>query len=1277
VEGVTKAFLAAMTAPERQVSARVIVDYTDPAIDQSLTAAVTEAGRISFPAQTADAVEVVPHKWASLDGTWALDGTYHLAPDTADDAHRYQVGWWGVSLAGAGGAFTAPYPALTVNFLPRPVHSLRVVGDSARGEYPVDFSIRIYDEANVLLHEELVTGNAGISWGMPLEASINSVTRMVLEITRWSHAGRQVKITEFFTSVQQTYEASDLLEISLLEEREVSQGSLPVGTISANEVTIRLSNEDRRFDADNDQSPVYQLLKPNRRIRAWMGVDGGDPDGQEVAKTWDSQADWKAGTLPPQAEATVEGSVRLYRPVASFSRASAAYLPDGTQIAAAAARYWLKNWLTEAQSRFQSGWVDGGGSLVTWEFDAITGGVTATATANTIAADYITASFPASMFLGQPITFSVTAEVLNGTSSGWRMYIYTDSGTGYGTGSSVPITGSGRFSVTRVVPLTVANSTLVRIVAPAETPAGTRIRFSMAQVEDGEVMTSWRPGGAGRAVLIEEGTTNLLAIEQGGAGTDLTTWQKLGSPSIVAEGSWHRLTTTTTFGAVRGNVALSKLVNGRTYACSIELRNDGLTTVSGTIDWCDQTPSPFSVLPGEKKRFSTVAARATYDSTYRFVDVQVNGSVGSSLLMRFPQVEDKAYSTSFTDGTRSPETLSIPTAGISMQRGTVEMFRRMDQAGTSAPSGVHRNLFSLSGSGIPWGIYWPNGSANMISATLGAWGTGVAASISWDSGDLMFVGLSWDVPNATLVVKNLTKGTSITKAITNAQSPAVPPKAYISCADIGSFSAHCNGMVDDLRILTPALTAAQMLADADRTSPFVADEHTVALLHLDGNLESVYPSEATVTLPAIDLSPVGAAATSEITWSADAPAGTSVELEASMDGQTWAPCSAGDGLPVINVADEMMGKTLRLRAKLATTNPAATPILHSVATRVLPREYVALGTFWSTEWQASDDTLEAQVIARDRLEPLRKSTYQSSVVQANVSLYDLALSVLQDAGLEAGDYYVDPALQAVIVPYAWFEPVSHREALRLIAEAAFAQIYCDRDGVIRVDGPGAGFGATVALEITADNYVRLNNPMRPDQVANEILVDTQPLKPAAAVEEVYRSNDPISVPAGQSLTVTVHYSKTPVIEGAASLEGAGVTITAATYYGWGAEITLSNVGGAPAAVTVVVTGRPLSVQSKERAVARDAASITEHGTLRYKFADNPLVQTLVVAQQIAQQILASSKDARRDLTIDWRGNPALELGDRITVKGRPYHVIRQQVDWAGALSATTTGRRVT
>ena len=271
---VTTTFLDKMKADRRQVKARVLVDYTDPFLDQSLTVEVNERANHSYPQQTADSVDQTTHKYACLDGTWDLTtGEYHLAP-SANMLSQYQMGWWGAQFAGAGGAFTTPYPALTVTHLPRPIRQLKVVGDSARGEYAVDFEIKLYAQDDTLLKTETVIGNDQVSWSKALEPQVLDVAKQVLEITKWSLPGTCAKIIEFFTSIREVYETGDLVSVRLLEEREASQGSLPVGNISANEVTIVLNNEDKKFDIDNEQSPLKNLLKPNRRIQVSLGFEG-------------------------------------------------------------------------------------------------------------------------------------------------------------------------------------------------------------------------------------------------------------------------------------------------------------------------------------------------------------------------------------------------------------------------------------------------------------------------------------------------------------------------------------------------------------------------------------------------------------------------------------------------------------------------------------------------------------------------------------------------------------------------------------------------------------------------------------------------------------------------------------------------------------------------------------------------------------------------------------------------------------------------------------------
>ena len=256
---------------DRRILGKIQIDYTDPFLDQSITVVANESANASFPSQTADAVAEPFAKIASLDGSWVLNGTYAVAP-TPQEAETKQMGWWGKQLAGIGGAFSAPYPTLTVSFFPRPITKLQVVGDSKREEWPVDFNIKLYDGNNTLLHTETVTGNTQIAWSKTLVEPITQVEKMTLEITKWSHTGRQAKILEFFTSIQEIYEGDNIIFIHLLEEREVSQGSLPIGNISANEIEVRLNNSSRKFDAGNKQSLLYGMLRANRRIRAWLGA---------------------------------------------------------------------------------------------------------------------------------------------------------------------------------------------------------------------------------------------------------------------------------------------------------------------------------------------------------------------------------------------------------------------------------------------------------------------------------------------------------------------------------------------------------------------------------------------------------------------------------------------------------------------------------------------------------------------------------------------------------------------------------------------------------------------------------------------------------------------------------------------------------------------------------------------------------------------------------------------------------------------------------------------
>lgn len=362
--------------------------------------------------------------------------------------------------------------------------------------------------------------------------------------------------------------------------------------------------------------------------------------------------------------------------------------------------------------------------------------------------------------------------------------------------------------------------------------------------------------------------------------------------------------------------------------------------------------------------------------------------------------------------------------------------------------------------------------------------------------------------------------------------------------------------------------------------------------------------------------------------------------------------------------------------------------MNALTFTAIHEELVPLGTFWSGEWYAQREKLYASTTGRDRLEFLRKSTYSASQVFVNQSLHALATTILTNAGLNAAEYWVDPALQNIIVPNAWFGTVSHREALRQIAEASLGQVYCDRNGVIRVEGAGHLLGqesfvspmmsSAQSLTISADDYFRKDTPVKWGELANRIEVETQPLRAVATPQEVFRSNEPVPIAAGQTLTLTVRYNEPPVIDAVPSLVDApaGAAIIVATFYAWGADVTIHSPNAGT--FTLIINGRPLRVLNKERAVTEDATSIRDNGLLRYEFPANHLVQTLSRAQAIADTLLRLYRHPRRDLAMDWRGNPALTLGDMVITRDHQdwlrYWVTKQEIDYDGALRARLEGR---
>jgi hypothetical protein len=233
----------------------------------------------------------------------------------------------------------------------------------------------------------------------------------------------------------------------------------------------------------------------------------------------------------------------------------------------------------------------------------------------------------------------------------------------------------------------------------------------------------------------------------------------------------------------------------------------------------------------------------------------------------------------------------------------------------------------------------------------------------------------------------------------------------------------------------------------------------------------------------------------------------------------------------------------------------------------------------------------------------------------------------------------------------------------------------------------------MSTTITRDQYFNRNQPAKSDELVNVVIVPIKPLTLGAVLEKVFESKE-ITLAAGGTQTIEALFSKKPAIDCAAEFGivkdkddndlTAGMTVTSETYYATVGTVVVHNAAGVDRTFKLVVMGWALTAQGDGVATASDAASMRENGKREYTYPANNLIQSPVIAQLIADDLLESYKTPRKDTEIEWVGNPALELSDEIVVpeyvRGAfkidgNFRIVRNKHAFDGAYRCTTEGRK--
>ena len=160
-------------------------------------------------------------------------------------------------------------------------------------------------------------------------------------------------------------------------------------------------------------------------------------------------------------------------------------------------------------------------------------------------------------------------------------------------------------------------------------------------------------------------------------------------------------------------------------------------------------------------------------------------------------------------------------------------------------------------------------------------------------------------------------------------------------------------------------------------------------------------------------------------------------------------------------------------------------------------------------------------------------------------------------------------------------------------------------------------------------------------------------------------------------TFKVEFSKSKIPADTITLSGlpGSVTATDQTDFVWGSEIELTNASGSDQSFTLTISGKPYTIKGAEVISVENTESIRLNGITEYPI-DNPFIQTMEQAEQVAQIMADSFGTQKREANAIVLSDPSVELADSIDINGDFYLVNTQDLEIKkGLLSHTIGGKR--
>ena len=319
-------------------------------------------------------------------------------------------------------------------------------------------------------------------------------------------------------------------------------------------------------------------------------------------------------------------------------------------------------------------------------------------------------------------------------------------------------------------------------------------------------------------------------------------------------------------------------------------------------------------------------------------------------------------------------------------------------------------------------------------------------------------------------------------------------------------------------------------------------------------------------------------------------------------------------------------------------------------------EYTPSGIFYLSEWEAPQNGIDANFVACDLLEFLRKTYYKGRYYPSGITMYDLAIGVLTDANLPKGtEWVIDESLKS-IVTFAPLPLCTHAECLQYIAQASCCVLRIDRKGILRIE--------PISNSKTDYTLTSFNMFERPEISLEKPLSSVSTNVYNYFIDKVGETLFEGDVTLNGTQTIVVTYSGRAVNVYTTIESG---TLISADYYANACYLTVNGFGS----VSIKVTGDTLSSSSSVLMYNHADTGETES-------VDNPLITSSDVATRVSEWVANWLGNRKSWKLNSWRADPRLDATD-IVESSNKYDVDTVRItnikySYTGAFKSSAEGR---